>query len=86
MNEVEAAIARIEASIAALRAETTLADTKIRSDVDSIAKDVELLKAADGKFVTQERFQPVEKLVLGFAGLVLVAVVMAVIALVVRQG
>ncbi len=85
MNEFDAAIARIEASIAALKAETTLADTQIRSDIDAIEKDVVLLKEADKQFVSIERFKPVEKLVLGFAGLVLVAVVMAIVALVIRQ-
>lgn len=85
MNEIDAAFARIDATIAQLRAETRLADVQIQADLDAVEKDVELLKAADGKFVTNERFQPVEKLVLGFAGLVLVAVIMAVVALVIRQ-
>jgi hypothetical protein len=61
-----------------------LKHSDIRSDVRSIREDVERLKADAPTYVTHERFHPVERITLGLVGTVLLTVVAAVLALVLR--
>jgi hypothetical protein len=57
----------------------------IATKLDYIQRDVADIKVKLEKdYVTQEAFEPIRKIVYGMVGLVLVAVVSALIALVVR--
>jgi len=61
--------------------------SNVDSEIKAIKEDIEELRRADSKgetsYVSRERYAPVERLVYGFVGLVLVAVLMAIIALVI---
>ena len=63
-------------------------DTKvavIANDVTHIKDTLDnLSKRLEEKYVTKSRYEPVEKIVFGMVGLILTAVIGAVIALVVR--
>lgn len=63
---------------------------KLSTQLDNLTDDVKELKSAFGsmqtKFVTREEFEPIKRLVYGAVGLILVAVVGALIALVVQGG
>lgn len=75
----------LERRVDALLAKVELADQAIRADVEAIKKDVETLRREAESFVPLIRYMPVERIVFGLVGLVLVAVTTAVISLVVRQ-
>ena len=58
---------------------------ELKGTVKAIFKDVEEIKAKlDKKYVTQEEFRPVKLLVFGVTGLMLTAVIVALLALVLR--
>lgn len=58
----------------------------IRQDIRAMKKDIDDLKEAmETKYVTQDQFWPVKTIVYGGAGIVLVAVVVAIVALVVKE-
>ena len=63
---------------------------KLSTQLDNLVDDVRELKKGLGdmksKFVTKEEFEPIKRLVYGAVGLILVAVVGALIALVVQSG
>ena len=75
----------LERRVDALLAKVELADQGIRADIEAIKKDVETLRREAEFFVPLIRYMPVERIVFGLVGLVLVAVTTAVISLVVRQ-
>lgn len=75
----------LERRVDALLAKVELADQGIRADVEAIKKDVAQLRRESEFFVPLIRYMPVERIVFGLVGLVLVAVTTAVISLVVRQ-
>jgi hypothetical protein len=62
-----------------------MTDLTVRNELTNLKDDIKELRNSDTGFITQERYAPVERLVYGFVGLVLVAVLMAIIALVVRN-
>lgn len=69
-------------------AKTTVATqlAVLTEQVRSIDETVrEIKKKMEDDYVTQDQFKPVKALVFGFAGLILTAVVGALVALVVRQ-
>ena len=61
-----------------------LRHSETRSDVRSIREDVERLKDDAPKYVTHDRFRPVERIALGLVGAVLLTVVTAILALVIQ--
>lgn len=59
----------------------------IQNDVDYLKNRVdEIAEKMDEKFVTQTEFDPIRKLVYGLVGLILTAVVGALIAMVVNRS
>jgi len=57
----------------------------IEQALDYIKKDIKDIKEElDGKYVTQDQFEPVRRIVYGGVAFILIAVVGAVIALVVK--
>lgn len=59
----------------------------MREAMVEIKKDVADLKnELEGKYVTRESFEPVQKLVYGLVGVILVAVIGALVAMVVRTS
>lgn len=56
----------------------------INNDIANIKDDVDELEKRERNYITRERYAPVERLVYGFVGLVLIAVIMAIIGLIVR--
>ena len=69
-----------------LESKVDLADQSIRSDIAGMRADVQRLREDLSGFVPLIRYMPVEKVVYGLVGLVLIAVTTAVVSLVVRQG
>ena len=61
-----------------------MSDAAIRNDLALIRKDVEQLRENAVDHVRRVEFQPIKSLVFGGAGLILAAVVTALVALVVR--
>ena len=58
----------------------------IRNDIAYIRDDVKEIKATlNSNYITRDQFEPVKKIVYGLVGLILVAVVGALLALVVRK-
>jgi hypothetical protein len=58
----------------------------IATKIDYIQRDVADIKAKlEADYVTQDEFEPIKKIVYGMVGVVLLAVIGALIALVVRQ-
>ena len=58
----------------------------ILNKVDYIQSEVRGIKAQlEGEYVTKDRFQPVERIVYGMVGTILLAVLGAVIALVINK-
>ena len=59
----------------------------MRKDMDNMAKDMADVKTSlNGKYVTQEQFWPIKTLVYGATGIMLVAIVTAIVGLVVTRG
>jgi hypothetical protein len=66
-------------------AESIAAYGILKNDIEYIKKDVtEIKERLEGQFVSKDEFEPVKKIVYGLVGIILVAVVGALIALVVR--
>lgn len=74
----------LEDKLRDLSSRLDLSDERIRSDIREIRADVERLKTTEPNLVTIDRFRPVERLVLGGAGLLLIAVVTALASIVIR--
>lgn len=80
-----AAIAAHQVTATAASAAHVLAEST-RVDLHYIKDDLKDIKLRlDSKFVTVEAFDPVRKLVYGLVGIILTAVVIALVTLVVRQ-
>jgi hypothetical protein len=75
----------MERRIDNLEHKVDMTDLTVRNELTNLKDDIKELRNSDTGFITQERYAPVERLVYGFVGLVLVAVLMAIIALVVRN-
>ena len=80
-----AAVAASHVAATAANAATALADST-RVELRNIKEDLQEIKLRlDNKFVSIEAFDPVRKLVHGMVALILIAVVGAILALVIRQ-
>jgi len=85
MPEEWAALLRdMERRISDLAARVDLADANIRADLNLLRADIKQLEKMQPEWVSQDEFQPVRALTFGFASLVLIAVVTALVSLVVR--
>jgi hypothetical protein len=84
-TEPERLLNDLERRIDQLKHKVEIQGINISNDIANIKQDIKELRSSDTGFITQERYAPVERLVYGFVGLVLVAVLMAIIALVVRN-
>jgi len=59
----------------------------IATKLDYIQRDIEEIKQKlEGEYVTQDEFDPVKKIVYGMVGVVLLAVIGALVALVMRTS
>jgi hypothetical protein len=59
----------------------------IATKLDYIQRDiVEIKQKLESEYVTQDEFEPVKKIVFGIVGVVLLAVIGALVALVLRQA
>lgn len=67
-----------------LSARVDLADANIRADLTLLRADIRRLESLEPETVKRVEFAPVRALTFGFASLVLVAVVTALVSLVVR--
>jgi len=85
MEQYDEVVRDLERRVGELSAHVDLSNEKVRSDIRAISSDVERLKEASPTFVTHDRYRPVERLVLGGAGLILIAVVTALVSIVVRS-
>ena len=74
----------IDARLRDLATRVDISDAAIRNDLQLIRKDVEQLREQSADHVKRVEFQPIKSLVFGGAGLILAAVVTALVALVVR--
>ncbi len=55
--------------------------------LDFIKKDIdEIKRKLDSNYVTKDQFEPVKKIVYGLVSLILIAVVGAIVALVIKTG
>ena len=63
--------------------ERTEQQAKDISRVEDLVKDID--KKLDAKYVTLDKFEPIQRLVYGMVGLVLMAVVGSLLALVVKK-
>lgn len=76
-------VANIRVSMA--RLEGTVGS--VREKIDGIEGKIDRMEShIDGRYVTQQEFEPIRNLVYGVVGTVLLSVLGAVIALVVRGG
>lgn len=79
----------LKTDLSALRHELYLLgidSATMKQKLDAIEKDIALISASSiPKLVTMERFSPVERVVYGMVGLVLVSFLGAIIALVVNK-
>jgi hypothetical protein len=58
----------------------------IATKIDYMQRDVAEIKSKlDAEYVTQDQFEPVKKLVYGMVSIILVAVMGAIVALVIRK-
>lgn len=55
----------------------------IRRDIDEIKKEIKSLK---DDYVTQTEFKPIQRIVYGMVALILVSVLAAILALVIKSG
>lgn len=84
MTNPEETLSQLERRVDKLHHNLELQGINVGNDIKNIKDDIHDLREADRSWVSKERYAPVERLVYGFVGLVLVAVLMAIIALVVR--
>lgn len=72
--------------IAVLISEFHLFQNYMKDKIDKVEKSIDEFKdKADKCFVTQKEFEPIKKLVYGAVSVILLAVLGAIVALVVRQ-
>jgi hypothetical protein len=98
-GDLDKIVHELEIGLINLRSHVDLQNQKVQADINTLVTALDELKEKQrvlsedfrGKseenvatFVTNERYKPVEKIVLGGAGLVLVAVLTAIVALVLR--
>lgn len=98
-GDLEKIVHELEIGLLNLRSHVDLENQKIQSDIVAMGTALEELKDKQKElaeslktqaeettenFVSNERYKPVEKIVLGGAGLVLIAVLTAIVALVVK--
>lgn len=58
----------------------------LRKDISYIQKDIsEINTKLDNKYVTVETFEPIKRIVYGLVGLILIAVVGAILALIIKK-
>jgi hypothetical protein len=76
----------LERRLDRLESKVDLADQSIRGDIRAMRSDIERIKADTLGFVPLIRYMPVERVVYGLVGLVLIAVTTSAIALVVRSS
>lgn len=85
MTEEERLLADLARKVTDLEHRFDLADQAVADDFREIRGDIARLKELAPSYVTSERYRPVERLVYGFVGLVLTAVILALLAIVVRS-
>ena len=78
------AIRDIELRLERLSARLDLSDQAVRAEIQGIRSDLRRLEEQNREHVPLTRFAPVEKIVFGVVGLILVSFVGALIALVVK--
>jgi transcriptional regulator of heat shock response len=98
-GDLDKIVHELEIGLINLRSHVDLQNQKVQADINTLVTALNELKEkqqalSDGVkdqneeniqvFVSNERYRPVEKIVLGGAGLVLIAVLTAVVALVLR--
>lgn len=98
-GDLETIVHELEIGLLSLRSHVDLENSRIQHDISTMGTALEALKKKQeeltvaqkeqdedftDRFVSNERYKPVERLVLGGAGLILIAVVTAIVALVVR--
>lgn len=98
-EDVGQIIHNLELGLVNLRSHVDLENAKIRGDIITMTNAVNELKSSQaglsaalkdqadedkGNYVTNERYKTVERIVLGGAGFVLIAVLTAIVALVVK--
>ncbi len=101
MDEVLAALNDLDRRLTALKSHGELTEAQRRAEYDAMARDLERLRASQAelrkehndfedeveqKYVTKERFTPFEKIVGGAVAAILLMVLTAAVALVVRTG
>ena len=84
MTEQERLVRDLETRVNTLSSDVNLQSVNTKSELDAIKVSLQGLKDLTPTYVTVTRYAPVEKLVFGFVGLVLVGVVTALVSLVVR--
>jgi hypothetical protein len=98
-GDLDQIVRELEIGLLNLRSHVDLQNQKVQADINSLVSALDELKQKQQAlsvevkdqaeensqvFVSNERYKPVEKIVLGGAGLVLVAVLTAIVALVLR--
>lgn len=101
MDELLVALNDLDRRISALKAHGELTDQQRRAEYEAMAKDIERIRESQAvqakvhadfedeveqKYVTKERFTPFEKLVGGAVAAILLMVLTAAVALVVKTG
>lgn len=79
-------IRKIEHDLFDLAARVNLDNAGVHNDIKNLYSEVGRLKDSVAKTITEERFKPVERIVLGGAAMILVAVFTAIIAIVIRSS
>jgi hypothetical protein len=82
VSEIGRRLARVEDDIERLEIQAARHATAI----GGVRGSVEHLRKESAKWVTQSDFQPVQRIVYGIVGLILVAVVTALVGLVLKGG
>jgi hypothetical protein len=85
MTEQEKLIRELEDRVDDLAYDFKINKANVGADIEAIKVSVQSLKDLTPTYVTITRYAPVEKLVFGFVGLVLIGVVTALVSLVVRS-
>jgi D-ribose pyranose/furanose isomerase RbsD len=98
-GDLDQIVRELEIGLINLRSHVDLQNQKVQADINTMVAALDELKQRQKAlseefkdqteenaqvFVSNERYKPVEKIVLGGAGLVLIAVLTAVVALVLR--
>ncbi len=101
MDEVLAALNDLDKRLTALKSHGELTEQQRKAEYDAMAKDIQRLRESqtdlrkthadfedevEQKYVTKERFTPFEKIVGGAVAAILLMVLTAAVALVVRTG